>query len=43
MKTLARLSLAALAAPLAGPADIDSMDGGVHAVYAVISGRDGTR
>jgi hypothetical protein len=43
MKTLALLSMMALAAPLARPADTDSMDSVVHAVYDVISGPAGAR
>ena len=43
MKAAALLALAVLAAPLARPADTDSMDSVVHAVYAVISGPAGTR
>jgi hypothetical protein len=43
MKAPALLLLAALTAPLARPADTDSMDSVVHTVYAVISGPAGTR
>jgi hypothetical protein len=43
MKALALCMLAAFSAPLARPADTDSMDSVVHAVYAVISGPAGTR
>jgi hypothetical protein len=43
MKTLALLSMMPLAAPLARPADTDSMESVVHAVYDVISGPAGAR
>jgi hypothetical protein len=43
MKPVVLLALAALSAPLARPADTDSVDSVVHAVYAVISGPAGTR
>jgi hypothetical protein len=43
MKATVLLVMAALTAPLARPADSDSVDSVVHAVYAVISGPAGTR
>lgn len=43
MKTLALLSMMALAAPLARPADTDSTESVVRAVYDVISGPAGLR
>jgi hypothetical protein len=43
MKPLVLLWLAALLAPLARPADTDSIDSTVQAVYAVISGPAGAR
>lgn len=43
MKALALLSVAALMAPVARPADTDSVDSVVHAVYAAISGPAGGR
>jgi hypothetical protein len=43
MKALALLSMMALAAPLARPADTDSVDSVVQAVYSAISGPAGAR
>ena len=43
MKAIAFLTLATLTAPLARPADNDSIDSVVRAVYSVISGPAGTR
>ncbi|MCU1238911.1 MAG: hypothetical protein JWP63_6878 [Candidatus Solibacter sp.] len=43
MQTMALLSLMALAAPLARPADTDSTEAVVRAVYDVISGPAGAR
>ena len=43
MKTAALVAMAVLAAPLARPADTDSVDSVVHAVYAAISGPAGAR
>jgi len=43
MKTLALVAMMAMAAPLARPADTDSVDSVVRAVYNVISGPAGAR
>jgi hypothetical protein len=43
MKAISLLTLAVFTAPLAKPADTDSIDSVVRAVYAVISGPAGTR
>ena len=43
MRSIVLLAIAALVAPLARPADTDSVDSVVHVVYAAISGPAGAR